>query len=95
MASYAIKHYLPQGDVTREWTARTYGRILKCSEQAKIAAGQIKADFESELKVLNRALPACDISLEKAEEEYAIYRRTRSMKIQAGVEAAQKAMSEF
>ncbi len=95
MASYAIKHYLPQGDVTREWTARTYGRILKCAEAIDATEGAVKGQFESELKVLNRALAACDVSMEKAEEEYNIYRRTRTMRRQAGAEAAAKAMNEF
>ena len=95
MASYQIKHYLPKGEPDREWIARTYSRVLKCSEAAKTSEGQTKTDFESELKVLNRALAACDVSIERAEEEYQIYRRTRTMKRAAGAEAAQKAMSEF
>ncbi len=95
MTSYAIKHYLPAGNPTREWTARTYGRILRCKEQSDNADGQVKKQLESEISVLNRALAACDITPEQAEKEYGIYRKTRSMCLQAGAEAAKKAMDEF
>ena len=95
MASYQIKNYLPARDPDRAWIARTYSRLQKCNENAKTAQGKAKQDFEAEASVLNRALQACDISLEKAEEEHAIYRRTRTMRRVAGSEAAQKAMKEF
>lgn len=89
MSKFLLRNYLPKGEPTRAWTARTYNRILKCREMASDGN-----DFEQELTVLERALLVCDISEEDAAEQAAIHKRERSIKLQVGREAAEKAMKD-
>ncbi len=92
---YNIKSFLPQGDVTQAWISRTYSRILKCQEGVETTEGEVKEAFVSELKVLQLALKACDISLDKAEQEYQTYRRLRTMKREAIQKAMKEAAAQF